>query len=145
MDEGAARQPTVPHEGDEPTLRREGGVAYVATGRALAPGPLAVGVTEAEFRSACAVPASQSLDAHVFDLPTAVRVGGAPVRVVGDDALGLYDLDAVFYSADCTELGRLGGGGPDEEGALPAGTRFIVVTERSGVDTAIELLVGPTG
>lgn len=141
-DEGAADQPTVPHDEDVP---HEGGVAYVATGRVLAPGPLAAaGVTEAEFRSACAVPASQGLDAHVFDLPAAVRVGGAPVRVQGDDALGLYDLDVVFYSAECVELGRLAGGGPDEKGTLPAGTRFIVVTERSGIDTAVELFVGPT-
>jgi hypothetical protein len=90
----------------------------------------------------CGAPASQGLDALVFDLPPAARVAGAAVRLTGSDLLGLHNLDARFYSEDCQLLGSLAGPAPDEVGTLPAGTRFVVVTDRLGIATAVELTVG---
>lgn len=120
--------------------------AYTATGRILVPALLNTlhrGITEGEFRSTCRVPRSQGLDAWVFDLPPQARLGGTPVRVRGRDALGLHELDVAFFSDTCEEVGRLTGTGRDEEGVLPAGgTRFVVVAERMGVGTEVELRAG---
>jgi hypothetical protein len=104
--------------------------------------PALLGLTQTEMQAGCGAPSSQGLDALVFDLPPAARVGGAPVRLTGSDLLGLHNLDAAFYSESCELLGRLAGPAADETGSLPAGTRFVVVTDRLGIATAVELVVG---
>jgi hypothetical protein len=104
--------------------------------------PNLLGLTLAGMQAGCGAPASQGVDAVVFDLPPAARVAGAPVSVTGSDLLGLHNLDAGFYSENCELVGRLAGPAADEDGPLPAGTRFVVVTDRLGIGTAVELLVG---
>ena len=116
------------------------GPLFSARGQLLLPGLL--GLTSAQMQADCGAPASQGLDALVFDLPPAARVAGAAVRLTGSDLLGLHNLDARFYSEDCQLLGSLAGPAPDEVGTLPAGTRFVVVTDRLGIATAVELTVG---
>lgn len=112
------------------------------TGRGQLILPALLGLTQTEMLTGCGAPSSQGLDAVVFDLPPTARVGGAPVRLTGSDLLGLHNLDAAFYSESCELVGRLAGPAPDETGSLPAGTRFVVVTDRLGIATAVELVVG---
>jgi hypothetical protein len=106
----------------------------------LLPGLL--GLTQAEMQAGCGTPATQGVDAVVFDLPPEARVAGAPVRLSGSDLLGLYNLDATFYSETCEVVGRLAGPAADEAGFLPAGTRFVVVTDGLGIATTVEFSVG---
>jgi hypothetical protein len=47
-----------------------------------------------------------------------------------------------FLSQDCVVTGQLDSPEPDEAGVLPAGTRYVVVSDRSGVGTAVTLTVG---
>ncbi len=116
------------------------GPLFSARGQLLLPGLL--GLTSAQMQADCAAPASQGVDALVFDLPPEARVAGAAVRLTGSDLLGLHNLDADFYSEDCQLVGRLAGPAADETGSLSAGTRFVVVTDRLGIATAVELSVG---
>jgi hypothetical protein len=116
------------------------GPLFSARGQLLFPGLL--GLTQAEMQAGCGAPSSQGVDALVFDLPPAARVAGAPVRLTGSDVLGLHNLDAAFYSESCELMGRLAGPAADEAGPLPAGTRFVVVTDRLGIATSVELSVG---
>lgn len=104
--------------------------------------PGLLGLTRAEMMSGCGSPATQGVDAMVFDLPPEARVAGAPVRVTGSDLLGLHNLDAAFYTEDCKLVGSLAGPAPDEAGALPAGTRFVVITDRLGIATTVQFSVG---
>ncbi|HEY3241397.1 MAG TPA: HD domain-containing phosphohydrolase, partial [Acidimicrobiia bacterium] len=113
---------------------------FSAHGQLLLPGLL--GLTQAEMQAGCGAPASQGLDAVVFDLPPAARVTGALVRITGSDLFGLHNLDATFFSETCDVVGRLAGPAADEAGPLPAGTRFVVVTDRLGIGTSIEFSVG---
>ncbi len=116
------------------------GPLFSARGTLLLPGLL--GLTSAQMQAGCGTPASQGVDALVFDLPPEARVAGAPVRARGSDLLGLHNLDVAFYSETCEPLGSLAGPAADEAGALPAGTRFVVVTDRLGIATSVDFSVG---
>jgi hypothetical protein len=113
---------------------------FSARGQLLLPGLL--GLTQGEMQAGCGAPASQGVDGLVFDLPPAARVAGAAVRLTGSDLLGLHNLDATFYSETCEVVGRLAGPAADETGSLPAGTRFVLVTDRLGIATSVQLSVG---
>lgn len=103
--------------------------------------PALLGVSENTAGGGCQPSNAQGVDALVFELPARARVTGAPVRVTGRDPLGLHDLDVTFYSEDCESRGRLAEAS-DEHGPLPAGTRFVVVTERTGLFTTVNVVVG---
>jgi HD domain-containing protein len=116
------------------------GPLFSASGTLLLPGLL--GLTSAQMQSGCGTPASQGVDALVFDLPPEARVAGAPVVARGSDLLGLHNLDVAFYSETCALVGRLATPAADEAGSLPPGTRFAVVTDRLGIATSVQFQVG---
>jgi hypothetical protein len=64
------------------------------------------------------------------------------VKATGSDLLGLHNLAVVFLGQDCSVLGQLDTSAADEAGVLPARTRFVVVSDRSGLGTAVTLTVG---
>jgi len=118
---------------------------YTARGQLLAPdllGRLGLGLTSRGGACGCGPSASLGFDAWVFELPPGAPGAGAPVKVTGSDLLGLHNLSATFLGADCTVLGRLDTPAADEAGVLPAGTRYVVVSDSIGIGTAITLTVG---
>jgi hypothetical protein len=121
-------------------------VPYTAHGQLLAPdllGPLGLGLTtRGSAPGSCGPTATQGLDAWVFELPATAPGAGAPVTVSGSDLLGLHNLAATFVGADCQVLGQLDTAAADEAGVLPAGTKYVVVSDRSGLGTAVTLTVG---
>jgi hypothetical protein len=64
------------------------------------------------------------------------------VKATGSDLLGLHNLAVTFLGQDCSVLGQLDTPAADEAGVLPAGTRFVVVSDGSGLGTAVTLTVG---
>jgi hypothetical protein len=118
---------------------------FTAQGQLVAPdllGQLGIGLTNRGPVGGCGPTASQGLDAWVFELPTDAPAAGAPVRVTGSDLLGLHNLTAWFVSEDCTPLGELNTEAADEAGVLPAGTHYVVVSDRLGIGTSITLTIG---
>jgi hypothetical protein len=119
---------------------------YTAHGQLLAPdllGPLGLGLTtRTASPGSCGPSATQGLDAWVFELPADAPGAGAPVTVSGSDLLGLHNLAATFFAADCTVVGQLDTAAADEAGVLPAGTKYVAVSDRSGLGTAVTLTVG---
>jgi putative nucleotidyltransferase with HDIG domain len=119
---------------------------YTARGQLLAPdllGPLGLGLTtRGSSPGNCGPSATQGLDAWVFELPAGAPGAGAPVKVSGSDLLGLHNLAATFVGADCKVLGQLDTDAADEAGVLPAGTKYVVVSDSSGLGTAVTLTVG---
>ena len=118
---------------------------FTAQGRLLAPdllGPLGIGLTNRGPVGGCGPSASQGLDAWVFELPSTAPGAGAPVKATGSDLLGLHNLAVRFLGPDCSLLGQLDTSAADEAGVLPAGTRYVVVSDRLGIGTAITLTVG---
>ena len=47
-----------------------------------------------------------------------------------------------FVAEDCTVVGQLDTEAADEAGELPAGTRYVVVSDRLGIGTRITLQIG---
>jgi hypothetical protein len=47
-----------------------------------------------------------------------------------------------FADADCRVVGRLDTPAADEAGVLPAGARYVVVSDRTGLGTSVTLTVG---
>ncbi|HJR45050.1 MAG TPA: S8 family serine peptidase [Actinomycetota bacterium] len=85
-------------------------------------------ITEQEFRETClGIPQSQAIDAYVFEIPENLRARPLRVRIGGTNPIPFYDVGATFYDAACAVVGTLARGG-DEDGPVPAGTRYIVVT-----------------
>jgi hypothetical protein len=119
---------------------------FSARGQLLAPdllGRLGIGLTNRGPSGGCGPSVSQGLDAWVFELPAeGGPAAGAPVKATGSDLLGLHNLAVTFLSGNCVVLGQLDTPEPDESGVLPAGSRFVVVSDRSGVGTAVTLTVG---
>ncbi len=118
---------------------------YTAQGQIVAPdllGQLGIGLTNRGPVGGCGPSASQGLDAWVFALPADAPGAGSPVKVTGSDLLGLHNLAVRFVAEDCTELGRLDTEAADETGVLPAGTRYVVVSDRLGIGTQITLQIG---
>jgi hypothetical protein len=120
---------------------------FTAHGQLLAPdllGRLGIGLTNRGPAGGCGPSASQGLDAWVFQLPEGAGSpgAGAPVKATGSDLLGLHNLAVTFLSQACVVTGQLDTPESDEAGVLPAGTRYVVVSDRSGVGTAVTLTVG---
>ena len=119
---------------------------YTAKGQLVAPdllGRLGLGLTVLGGPGGgCGPSATQGLDAWVFELPVSAPGAGAPVKATGSDLLGLHNLSVTFLGADCAVLGQLDTPAADEAGVLPAGTRYVVVSDRTGIGTALTLTVG---
>jgi hypothetical protein len=64
------------------------------------------------------------------------------VKVTGSDLLGLHNLAVTFLSEDCATVGQLDTPAADEAGVLPAGTRYVVVSDRLGIGTSVTLTIG---
>jgi hypothetical protein len=118
---------------------------FSAKGQLLAPdllGRLGIGLTNRGPVGGCGPSSGQGFDAWVFELPAAGPGAGAPVKATGSDLLGLHNLAVAFLSESCEMVGQLDTEAADEAGVLPAGTRFVVVSDRLGVGTSVSLTVG---
>jgi hypothetical protein len=91
------------------------------------------GVTQNELMANCAIPASQGLDGYVIELPAKVTKVASQVTASGGDATGIYDLDMYFYNDACAPIGAASSAGDDEVGAMPSGTKYVVVAAFWGV------------
>ncbi len=85
----------------------------------------AVNVTIQEFKNRCALPASQGLDAHVFEVPADYQKIDA--ATVAKGAGGTYDLDMLYFDESCAIVGVSQAVGTDEAGFMPAGTTWIAL------------------
>ena len=118
---------------------------FTAQGQILAPdllGRIGIGLTNRGPVGGCGPSDSQGLDAYVFELPADAPGPGSPVKVTGSDLLGLHNLAVVFVSEDCQTVGQLDTPAADEAGLLPAGTRYVVVSDRLGIGTSVTLTIG---
>ncbi|HEY7875171.1 MAG TPA: hypothetical protein VIG64_08620 [Actinomycetota bacterium] len=133
---GKKKPKVKPYKSEEGTIAVAHPVFYDATGTVNS-------VTAREFESTCAVPASNGVDAYVFEVPAAYQSITASVKAVGvEKTPGSYDLDVFMYDKDCAVKGVSNGEGTDETGVMPAGVAWILVGSYLGepaVSVHIEL------
>ena len=96
-------------------------VAYGSTGSVN-------GVTAKEFTTTCATPASQGVDAWVFEVPAEYTKINSIVKAIGEPPGPLsYDLDLYFFDASCAVTFASNATSTDETGYMPAGTTWILM------------------
>ncbi len=85
-------------------------------------------VTAQEFIRRCAIPASNGVDAAVYEVPADYKGLTASVKAVGSGAGPAgYDLDLYLFDESCTEVAFYNPVGTDEVGILTADTAFVLV------------------
>ena len=121
------RKPKVkPYKSEEVTVALAHPLFYDATGSVNS-------VTAKEFENTCAAPASNGLDAYVFEVPAAYQTITASVKAIGTAKTpAAYDLDVYMYDKDCAVKSVSNGEGTDETGVMPAGIAWILVDNYLG-------------
>lgn len=101
----------------------------IQTGHTAAHGPSGtlVTVTAQEFIRRCALPASNGVDAAVYEVPADYRGLMAPVKAIGTGAAAAYDLDLYLFDESCNEVAYYNPVGTDEVGIITADTAFVLV------------------
>jgi len=118
---GKKKKKAKPYKSEEVTIAVAHPVFYGNSGEVGS-------VTAQEFENTCAEPASQGLDAWVFEVPGPYRKTQAIVETVGTaGGPAGYDLDMFFYDSECTVLSASQAEGTDETGYAPEGTAWILV------------------
>ncbi len=107
-----------PYKSDEVTIIVPHGIFYTSTGEA-------VNLTIQEFKNRCALPTTQGLDAHIFEVPAEYQKIDAATAAIG--AGGTYDLDLLYFDETCAIVGVSQAEGTDEAGFMPAGTAYIAM------------------
>lgn len=123
---GKKKKGPKPYKSDEVTITVPHGIFYTSTGDA-------VNVTIQEFKNRCALPASQGLDAHIFEVPADYQKIDAATSAIG--AGGTYDLDLLYFDSSCAIVGVSQAVGTDEQGFMPAGTVWIALYNYLGPDS----------
>ncbi len=101
-----------------------------------------VTVTAQEFIRRCAIPASNGVDAAVFEVPADYKGLQASIKAVGTGAGPAgYDLDLYLFDESCSEVAYYNPVGTDEVGIMTPDTAFILVHQYQPgpVTTHIEL------
>lgn len=84
-------------------------------------------VTAQEFINTCAIPATNGLDAAVFEVPAEYKGLTASVKALGTGAAAPYDLDIYLYDESCAEVGVYNPTNTDEAGILTTDTAYVLV------------------
>ena len=98
-------------------------------------------VTAKEFEARCEIPASNGLDAYVYEVPKAYQKIEADIAARANASIA-WDLYVFFYSKDCTRapysLGAQGSvAQADVEGIMPKGTAYVLVADFAGEPTTV--------
>jgi hypothetical protein len=84
-------------------------------------------VTAQEFIRTCALPASNGVDAAVYEVPADYQGLTASIKALGAGAAAPYDLDLYLYDESCAEVAVYNPTNTDEVGILTPDTAFILV------------------
>jgi hypothetical protein len=93
-------------------------------------------VTANEFENTCSIPASNGLDAYVWEVPAEYQKITSDIKSFS--AASMYDLYVFFYKADCTlqpySLQASGTAGATHApyGEMPKGTAYVLMANFLG-------------
>jgi hypothetical protein len=123
---GKKKPKVKPYKSEPGTIAVAHPVFYDATGSVNS-------VTAKEFENTCAIPATNGVDAYVFEVPAAYQSITATVKAIGAaQTPAAYDLDVYMYDKDCAQTAKSNNTGTDESGVMPAGIAWILVDNYLG-------------
>ena len=93
-------------------------------------------ITAKEFENSCAIPASNGLDAYVYEVPAAYQKLDMTFKAVGKAQVA-WDLYGFFYDKDCKRLPSAAEaqgavGMSDTSAVMPAGTAYVLIANFAG-------------
>lgn len=124
-----------PYKSETVTVATGHPVLHSASGTLLS-------VTAQEFMNSCAIPASNGLDAYVFEVPAEYQKINAYLSATATSPSPAgYDVDAYLFDADCQLTQPVNAAGTDQEGSILKGTAYILIHNYlpGPIDTQIEL------
>lgn len=85
-------------------------------------------VTAQEFIRRCAIPASNGVDAAVYEVPADYAGSVAVIKAIGTGAsVQPHDLDIYMFDETCTEVAYYNAVGTDELGYTTTDTAFVLL------------------
>ncbi|MDQ3916807.1 MAG: hypothetical protein M3323_16010 [Actinomycetota bacterium] len=102
-------------------------------------------VTAQEFIRRCAIPASNGVDAAVYELPADYRGVTARITAIGSGSYVPHDLDIYLFNDACEEVGFYNAVGTDEVGVLSAETAFVLLHNYTGDPVKAHFELTPPG
>ncbi|MDP9068580.1 MAG: hypothetical protein M3N53_09615 [Actinomycetota bacterium] len=105
-------------------------------------------VTANEFEARCEIPATNGLDAYVYEVPKAYQKIQSNILATADSQVG-HDLYAFFYDKDCVLLptsvqaGAVVGEKNDAEGIMPAGVSWVLLANFAGDPAVVRFELKP--
>ncbi len=105
-------------------------------------------VTANEFEARCEVPATNGLDAYVYEVPAAYQKIQSNITATADSSVG-HDLYAFFYDKNCALLptsvsaGAVVGEKRDAEGIMPAGVSWVLLANFAGDPAVVRFELKP--
>lgn len=133
----AGKKKPKPYTSDTVTIQMGHPVLNSTTGSVAA-------VTAAEFMGRCAVPASNGLDAYVFEVPKEYQKLEASLEAKGTPGLPYaYDIDVYLYDSSCALISAQNSPGTDQSGFLMKGTAFVLVHNYEPGPADVQLTLKP--
>ena len=133
----AGKKKPKPYTSDTVTIQMGHPVLNSTTGSVAA-------VTAAEFMGRCAVPASNGLDAYVFEVPKEYQSLEATLEAKGTPGLPYaYDIDVYLYDSSCALISAQNSAGTDQSGFLMKGTAFVLVHNYEPGPADVQLTLKP--
>jgi hypothetical protein len=104
-------------------------------------------VTAREFESTCGVPASNGLDAYVYEVPATYQKLQMNIKAVGAAQVA-WDLYIFFYDKDCKRNpAAVAAQGSvtmaDASGVMPAGTAYVLIANFAGDPVTVHYELTP--
>ena len=86
-----------------------------------------VGITGQEFMKTCAIPASNGVDAFVWEVPAEYKNIDSIITAFGAGGAAGYDLDIFLFDDACQVTLPSQSTSPDETTVMAAGTAYILI------------------
>ncbi|HEV2755150.1 MAG TPA: hypothetical protein VG318_05165 [Actinomycetota bacterium] len=102
-------------------------------------------VTAQEFINTCAVPASNGVDAAVYEVPAEYKGIQATIKAIGSGSQVPHDVDIYLFNDACEEVGFYNATGTDELGILTADTAFVLLHNYTGDPVNVHYELTPPG
>lgn len=136
---GGKKKPK-PYKSEDAVIALAHTVLYSSTGEVNS-------VTAKEFESSCAIPASNGLDAYVYEVPAAYQKTEWTFKGIGQAQVG-WDLYAFFYDKECSRLSVIAASGAgvsktDASGVMPAGAAYVLMASFSGDPVTVHYELTP--
>lgn len=109
-----------PYKSEEVTIQLGHSVLYGTSGTIA-------GVTAQEFMNSCSIPASNGLDAYVWEVPEDYKNIDSVITSFGAGGAAGYDLDIFLFDDSCAVTLASQGTTPDESTVVAAGTAYILI------------------